>query len=117
MRNLKHFYLLYVCKHIFEEFLTLVSYARFVELQQRVAFIDSTALKVYYIKREHKNKVFQNIATKGKGSLGWFFGLKLHIIINDKGEILCFVITQGNVDDRQALSGKFYPQYLLQTLC
>ena len=44
------------------------------------------------------------MATKGKTTLGWFFGFKLHIIINDKGEILSFVITQGNVDDRQPLS-------------
>lgn len=123
MRNLKHFYLFYVCQHMTEEFPNLVSYNRFVELQQRVAlplvlflktcrlgtcsgisFIDSTALKVCHIKREHQNRVFDGIATKGKSTLGWFFGFKLHIIINDKGEIISFVITQGNVDDRQPLS-------------
>jgi hypothetical protein len=123
MRNLKHYYLFYVCKHLTEEFPSLVSYNRFVELQQRVAlllvlflktcrmgtctgisFIDSTALKVCHIKREHQNKVFDGTATKGKSTLGWFFGFKLHIIINDKGEIISFVITQGNVDDRQPLS-------------
>ncbi len=69
-----------------------------------ISFIDSTALKVCHIKREHQNKVFDGIATKGKSTLGWFFGFKLHIIINDKGEIISFVITQGNVDDRQPLS-------------
>jgi hypothetical protein len=123
MRNLKHFYLFYACRHLHEEFPDLVSYNRFVELQQRVAFplvlflktcrlgnctgisfIDSTALKVCHIKREHSNKVFDGMATKGKSTLGWFFGFKLHIIINDKGEILSFVITQGNVDDRHPLS-------------
>ena len=123
MRNLKHFYLFYVCKHLHEEFPDLVSYNRFVELQQKVvlplaiflktcrmgkctgiSFIDSTSLKVCHIKREHSNKVFDGIATKGKTTIGWFFGFKLHIIINDKGEILSFVITQGNVDDRQPLS-------------
>jgi hypothetical protein len=123
MRNLKHFYLFYVCRHMSEDFPGLVSYNRFVKLQQRVAlplvlflktcrmgkctgisFIDSTALKVCHIKREHSNKVFDGIATKGKTSMCWFFGFKLHIIINDKGEILSFVITQGNVDDRQPLS-------------
>jgi hypothetical protein len=123
MRNLKHFYLFYVCKHMTHEFPRLVSYNRFVELQQQVAlplvlflktcrmgsctgisFIDSTALKVCHIKREHQNRVFEGTATKGKSTLGWFFGFKLHIIINDKGEILSFVITQGNVDDRQPLS-------------
>ena len=119
MRNLKHYYLFYVCKHLTKEFPHLVSYCQFVELQQRVAlplvmflktcrmgdctgisFIDSTALKVCHIKREHQNRVFDGIATKGKSTLGWFFGFKLHIIINDKGEIISFVITQGNVDDR-----------------
>jgi Transposase DDE domain. len=123
MRNLKHFYLFYVCKHMNQEFPSLVSYNRFVELQQQVAlslvlflktcrmgsctgisFIDSTTLKVCHIKREHQHRVFEGIATKGKGTLGWFFGFKLHIIINDKGEIINFVITQGNVDDRQPLS-------------
>ena len=34
--------------------------------------------------------------------MGWFFGFKLHIIINDKGEILSFYLTKGNVDDRDA---------------
>jgi len=123
MRNLKHFYVFYVSKHMNEEFPTLVSYSRFVELQQKVAlplvlflktcrmgkctsisFIDSTALKVCHIKREHSNKVFDGIAIKGKSTLGCFFGFKLHIIINDKGEILSFVITQANVDDRKPLS-------------
>jgi Transposase DDE domain. len=123
MRNLKHYYLFYVCKHLKEEFPHLVSYSRFVELQQKVAlplvmflktcrmgsctgisFIDSTALKVCHIKREHQNRVFNGTATKGKSTLGWFFGFKLHIIINDKGEIISFVITQGNIDDRYPLS-------------
>jgi hypothetical protein len=123
MRNLKHFYLFYVCKHLTEDFPNLVSYNRFVELQQRVAFplvlflktcrmgkctgisfIDSTALKVCHIKREHSHKVFDGTANKGKTTVGCFFGFKLHIIINDKGEILSFVITQGNVDDRHPLS-------------
>lgn len=34
--------------------------------------------------------------------MGWFFGFKLHLIINDKGEILSFYLTKGNVDDRDA---------------
>lgn len=123
MRNLKWFYLFYVCKHMDNEFPNTVSYNRFVELQQHIAlplvlflktcrmgkctgisFIDSTALKVCHIKREHSNRVFDGTATKGCGTLGYFFGFKLHVIINDKGEIINFVITQGNVDDRKPLS-------------
>lgn len=69
-----------------------------------IGFIDSIALKVCHIKREHSNRVFEGIATKGKSTLGWFFGFKLHIIINDQGEIISFVITQRNVDDSQPLS-------------
>jgi hypothetical protein len=145
-RNLKHYYLFYVSQHLNKEFPKLVSYNRFVELQQQVAFplvlflklcrmgectgisfVDSTTLKACHIKREKQNKVFSGIATKGKSTTGWFFGFKLHIIINDKGEILSFVITQGNVDDREPLNsesfiksvfGKLYADrgYISQTL-
>ena len=145
-RNLKHYYLFYVSQHMNKEFPRLVSYNRFVELQQQVAFplvlflklcrigectgisfIDSTTVKVCHIKREKQNKVFLGSATKGKSTIGWFFGFKLHIIINDKGEILSFVITQGNVDDREPLYsqsfiksvfGKLYADrgYISQTL-
>jgi hypothetical protein len=36
----------------------------------------------------------------GKSSMGWFYGFKLHLIINEQGEILSFCLTSGNVDDR-----------------
>jgi hypothetical protein len=49
--------------------------------------------------------VLKRLASKGQGSIGWFFGLKLHFIVNDKGEILDFVLTPGNVDDRHPLTG------------
>ncbi len=126
-RNLKHYYLFYVSKHMTSEFPKLVSYNRFVELQQQVAFplvlflklcrmgnctgisfVDSTTIKVCHIKREKQNKVFSGTATKGKSTIGWFFGFKLHIIINDRGEIINFVITQGNVDDREPLNSESF---------
>jgi len=66
--------------------------------------MDSTALQVCHIKREYSNRVFDGMATESRTTLGWFFGFKLHIIINDKGEIISFVITRGNVDDRHPLS-------------
>lgn len=119
MRNLKAYYLFYICKHMCNDFPKLVSYTRFVELQQRIlmplvlflktcrlgkctgiSFVDSTTLDVCHIKREHSHKVFDGIASKGKSTTGWFFGFKLHLIINDRGEILSFVITRGNIDDR-----------------
>ena len=37
------------------------------------------------------------MAEVGKSTMGWFFGFKLHIIINDKGEILSFYLTKGNL--------------------
>lgn len=121
-RNLKHFYLFYVKVHMQKEFPQTVSYNRFVELQQKttvamavflkvcclgsctgISFIDSTPLNACHIKREKQHKVFKNMATKGQCSIGWFFGFKLHLIVNDKGEILDFMLTQGNVDDRDPL--------------
>jgi len=135
-RNMKHFYLFYVCKHLNHLFPKTVSYNRFVELMQSVslpislflktsclgnstgiAFVDSTPVRVCKNKRVKRNRVFQDIATVGKSTMGYFFGFKLHLIINDKGEILNFVITQGHIDDRsplkntkfvEAVKGKLY---------
>lgn len=126
-RNLKHFYINYIQKHMQSFFPNTVSYNRFTELQQKstlpmalflklcglgkctgVSFIDSTVIKVCHPKREHSNKVFKGLATKGKSTIGWFFGFKLHLVINDKGEILDFLITQGNVDDREPLKNKAF---------
>jgi hypothetical protein len=126
-RNLKHFYINYVKLHLQSEFPQTVSYNRFTELQQKavmpmaiflktcclgnctgVSFIDSTPIRACHIRREHSNKVFKGMATKGQCSIGWFFGFKLHLIINDKGEILDFMMTQGNVDDREPLKDKSF---------
>lgn len=117
--NFKHFYLGYISPYYKSFFPGLVSYNRFVELQQRVAvpmmlflktqclgqsrginFIDSTHIKVCHNRRIHNHKVFASVAERGQCSIGWFYGFKLHLIINDKGEILSFYLTKGNVDDR-----------------
>jgi hypothetical protein len=71
-----------------------------------ISFIDSTRIRVCGNKRIKRNKVFKDLATTGKSSIGWFHGFKLHIIINDKGEILNFCITQANVDDREPLKNE-----------
>ena len=126
-RNLKHFYLYYVQKHLKSEFPRTVSYNRFVELQSKatmplaiflktcclgvctgISYIDSTPLRACHIRRERSNKVFKGLAAKGQCSIGWFFGFKLHLVINDKGEILDFMLTQGNVDDREPLKNKSF---------
>jgi hypothetical protein len=128
-RNLKHFYMFYVCKHMTHEFPNQVSYNRFVELQKKamlpmamflktccmaectgISFIDSTKIAVCKNKRIKRNKVFQGIAAVGKSTMGWFYGFKLHLIINDKGELLNFVITQGDVDDRAPLKNENFTQ-------
>ena len=35
--------------------------------------------------------------------MGWFYGFKLHILVNEHGEILNFQITKASVDDRTPL--------------
>lgn len=121
-RNFKHYYLFYVQKHLTQEFPETVSYNRFTELMQSnmlplclymktccfgkctgISFIDSTPIRACHKKRISRNKVFKGIATIGKSTMGWFYGFKLHIIVNDKGELLEFLISQANVDDRTPL--------------
>ena len=62
-------------------------------------FIDSKKLEVCHLRREKQHRVFKGLARKGKGSTGWFYGLKLHLVINHLGEIVCFVLTPANVAD------------------
>jgi hypothetical protein len=67
----------------------------------RISFVDSTILTVWHVRRISSHRVFCKMAKRGKTSTGWFFGFKLHLIINDQGEILAFMLTAGNVDDRR----------------
>ncbi len=78
-----------------------------------LAFVDATSLVVCHNRRIHNHKVFKAVARRGKTSMGWFYGFKLHLVVNDRGELLAFRITPGNVDDRepvpeltQGLTGK-----------
>lgn len=122
IRCFKWFYCRYVSQRLRSEFPDLVSYNRFVELQKKIllpmalftkmmgqdkctgiSFIDSTPLRVCKNKRIFNHKVFKGIATRGKSTMGFFFGFKIHIIVNDKGDIVDFQITQANVDDRTPL--------------
>lgn len=117
-RTFKHYYKMLLERHR-AEFPQLVSYPRFVELMPSVlallcgylksrfgqctgiAFVDSTGLAVCGNKRIERNRVFRGIARLGKTTMGWFFGFKLHLIINERGELLAVQLTPGNVDDRQ----------------
>lgn len=117
-REFKDYYLECVCGFLRSCFPRLVSYSRFLRLVGRllmplvlfqvyhqlgrctgVSFIDSTTLAVCDNKRIHNHRVFQGIAARGKTSMGWFYGFKLHLIINNRGEILAWLITPGNVAD------------------
>ena len=118
-KNFKHFYLHYIGVHLKKEFPKQLSYNRFVAIEHRVfvpmmffintvcfgkcsgiTFVDSTKISVCHNKRIKRNRVFEGIAKIGKSTMGWFYGFKLHLICNDKGELLSFCLTPGNVDDR-----------------
>ena len=121
-RNLKQFYTEYVTQHLRWAFPRLVSsgalWARFVELQGAallplcaylrtrqgrctgISFIDATTLAVCHNRRIPTHRVFAPQAARGKGSLGWFYGFKLHLVVNDEGALLRCCLTPGNVDDR-----------------
>ena len=134
-RDLKSFYTMYICKHMKSEFPRTLSYNRFVERQSKVgvhlllflqtcalgqctgiSIIDSTPLVVCHIKREHNNKTMKGFAAKGKCTMGWFYGFKLHLVINDKGEIIQWLLTAGNVDDREPLKSKRFTERLFGKL-
>jgi hypothetical protein len=119
-RDFKAYYRDYVQERLQREFPGLVSYTRFVEFIPSVliplcvylrtsclgtctgiSFMDATSLAVCKNPRIHAHKVFAGLAQRGKTSTGWFFGFKLHLIINDRGELLNLMLTPGNVDDRK----------------
>ena len=132
-RDFKAYYLWYVCRHLAGAFPQRLSYNRFVAviptalvplcvyLHTRkgqatgIAFIDATSLVVCHNRRIQSHKVFKQVARRGKTSVGWFYGFKLHLVVNDRGELLAFHITPGNTDDRQpvprlvkGLTGKLF---------
>ena len=118
-RDFKAFYTTHVCQHLRAEFPGLVSYTRFVEFMPSVlvplcaylrhcmgpctgiSFMDSTPLAVCDNHRISQHKVFAGVAARGKTSTGWFYGFKLHLVCNDRGELLRVMLTPGNVDDRK----------------
>lgn len=140
----KDYYLKYVSVWLKDYFPTLVSYNRFVELKKTILvplmtylngkkgqkdglyFMDSTSLKVCHNKRINNHKTFKGLAGRKKSSMGWFFGFKLHLIINFQGEIISYGLTCGKVDDRKpvdtltkGLLGRIYADkgYISEALC
>jgi Transposase DDE domain. len=143
-RHFKDYYTQHVIKHMCWAFPKLVSYNRFVELMPQatlplcaylrsrfgqcsgISFVDSTTLKVCHNRRIHSHKVFAGSARRGKNSVDWFYGFKLHLVINDCGELLNLKLTPGNVDDRapvpqmvKQMFGKLFGDkgYISQPLC
>ncbi len=116
-RTFKHYYTDYVRVYLRSDFPNLVSYNRFLELMSEANtplvallvgllaspttanYIDSTKLVVCHNRRIRRHKVFRGLAARGKSSMGWFYGFKLHIIVNEKGGIVSFFITPGNTPD------------------
>lgn len=68
-----------------------------------VAFVHSTPLAVCHNRRISRHRVFKDLAARGKITMGWFYGFKLHLIVNDTGELLAVHLTPGNVDNRRPL--------------
>ena len=58
-------------------------------------------MKVCHNRRIHSHKLFRGCARRGRTSVDWFFGFKLHLVTNDCGELLWLHMTPGNVDDRR----------------
>ena len=126
-RCFKHFYLEYVCKHLAHLFPRRVSYNRFVELEKEVlfpmvifiktvllgtctgiSFVDSTPLRVCLNPKIHIHKM----ATPEKCYMGWCFGFKLHLTINDKWEILNFMFIPADADNMEPLNPKSVLHFL-----
>ena len=107
----------YVRQYCRREFPGLPSYERFIVIMKRailpmliftqlhtgkstgVYYVDSSCLPVCHLKRSRRHKTFEEIAEYGRTSVGWFFGLKMHIVVNNQGQLMVFKITQGNKHD------------------
>lgn len=118
-KNFEYYYKQLLENELREYFPKLVSYTRFLELIETVAlqmfifskslcqealktgiyYIDSKKLVVCHNKRIRQHKVFKDKASSGKSSTGWFYGFKVHLLINEIGEIVDFDLTPGNVAD------------------
>lgn len=80
--------------------LIAINRATFKNKKIRIMFIDGSALPVCVNKRIFTHKVAKKVAQRGKSSMGWFYGVKLHVLIDEGGNTLGVTITPGNIDER-----------------
>ncbi|BAG41299.1 transposase [Orientia tsutsugamushi str. Ikeda] len=131
-KDFKNYYLYYL-HYKYKGYFCLPSYSRIIQLwhiillplaalmhylkgeETDIYYIDSTKLAICHNKRTSSNRVFNRISKIGKSSYGWFLGFKLHLVINNKGEIMSVKSTKGNKSDlsiasviSQGLSGKLF---------
>jgi Transposase DDE domain len=117
-KDFKHFYLFGIGHEYRTLFNKIPCYQRLIQIMPQaflplclalhllcgeetdVYFIDSTCLPVCHTKRRYKNRVFNRLESSSKSTMGWFYGFKLHLVINHKGEIMAVKITKANTDDR-----------------
>ena len=118
-RNFKHFYQKHVCCYWHREFPGLPSYQRFIDWIPStlmplcvylkhcfgqcsgISFIDATSIKVCHNRRISQHRVFDQMAARGKTSVDWFYGFKLHLVVSEYGDLLNVTLTPGNTDDRK----------------
>jgi hypothetical protein len=118
-RDFQAFSTQHVLPHLRSDFPGVVSYSRFVHLIPSVlfplaayletcrsqcnglSFVDSTKLVVCHNRRIRQHRVFAGLAERGKDSVDWFYGFKLHLVVTDQGDLLACRLTQGLVDDRR----------------
>jgi Transposase DDE domain len=116
-RDFKMFYQGFLQNYWQVYFPKLPTYPRFIVLMKRAIFplvlftylhggkrtgiyyLDSSCLPVCHLKRSKRHQTFDAIADYGRTSVSWFFGLKLHIVTNNQGELMAFTITRGNRND------------------
>ncbi len=136
-KNFQYYYQRLVEPMMKTYFPRLISYQRFIDLIPRQIpllhllskclcllnkrtgcyFADSKKLPVCDNRRIHSHRVFADIASRGKSSTGWFYGLKLHLVINELGQVMSYLITPASVSDNnptvlrrllKGLKGKCY---------
>ena len=121
-RDFKNYYIGYISNFYKADYPNLLSYTRFLEVMPSVLiplcsyftslkgkptgveFVDSTCIKVCHNLRIPRHKTFQGIAQRGKGTMGWFYGFKLHLIVSYRGEIVAAKLTTGNVHDTKPVN-------------